>query len=299
MKGVKGAVYAIISSATFGLIPLFAKNASNAGMGIESILFYRFGISTFIFGIYMLIRGNSFRLKPKQILPLVLLGGLCYGGTSLFLLLSYNYIPCGAATTIHFLYPVMVVAIMGVFFREKLTLGVAIAMMLSLLGVFFLSSGLGEAGLGLGLLFAAITVVTYAIYIVGLKHSGLKSIDSHTLTFYVLAISTIILFAIAQSTSGLSQISSPTVGFNLLGLAVISTIISNFTLILAVKEIGSTPTSILGTLEPLTAILVGLVCFNEKLSATAFFGAILVILSVVVIVVGMEKKRSRKKAKLS
>jgi len=298
MRGVRGVVYAIISSATFGLIPLFAKNATNSGMGVESVLFYRFGISTLIFGLYMFLRGKSFRLEPKQIMPLVVFGGLCYGGTSLFLLLSYGYIPSGAATTIHFLYPVMVAAIMATFFREKLTIGVATAIVLSLLGVFFLSSGMGEAGFGPGLAFALVTVVTYAIYIVGLKQSGLKNIDSHTLTFYVLAISTVILFAITMSSGGLSIIPNPTIAANLLGLAVISTIVSNFTLILAVKAIGSTPTAILGTLEPLTAILVGLLWFNEKFSATALFGAIMVILSVVVIVVGMEKKRHRRKAKL-
>ncbi len=299
MRGIKGVLYAVISSATFGLIPLFAKNATNLGVGIESVLFYRFAISTFIFGLYMVIRGRSFRIKAKQLLPLIFFGGLCYGGTSFFLLLSYGYIPSGVATTIHFLYPVMVAGIMITFFPEKLTSGVAIAILLSLFGVFLLSSGFGSAGIGFGLVFAMITVITYAIYIVGLKQSRLKNIDSHTLTFYVLAISTIILFLVALVTNSIVVVPSIAVAANLLGLAVISTIVSNFTLILAVKEIGSTPTAILGTLEPLTAIVVGLIWFHEKLSTTAILGAVLVILSVVVIVVGMKTKKQRRKAKVS
>jgi len=89
------------------------------------------------------------------------------------------------------------------------------------------------------------------------------------------------------------------VAANLLGLAVISTIVSNFTLILAFQKIGSTPTAILGTLEPLTAIMVGLIWFHEKLSDIVLIGAVLVILSVVVILVGMRINQQRRKAKVS
>ena len=110
----KVVLLAMISSSTFGLIPLFALPAMQEGVGLDSVLFYRFAISAVVVGAYLLLRRVDLRITLKEFGTMVLLGG-AYASTSLFLTASYLYIPSGVATTIHFLYPVLVTAIMIAF----------------------------------------------------------------------------------------------------------------------------------------------------------------------------------------
>ena len=114
MRQLKGVLLAMISSSTFGLIPLFAIPALKEGVGLDSLLFYRFAISAVVVGIYLLVRRENFRVSLKELGTLFVLGA-AYASTALFLTASYLYIPSGVATTIHFLYPVLVTVIMIAF----------------------------------------------------------------------------------------------------------------------------------------------------------------------------------------
>lgn len=280
----KGIAYAIISSATFGLIPLFSVAAMNGGQSPFSVLFYRFLFSAVLFGVFIRIKRVSFRISLKQFSELVVLGGLCYGGTALFLILSYGFIPTGIATTINFLYPVMVALIVFAIYKERPTLGIALAIVLSLIGVGLMAWSKGATLNVRGVVYALITVVTYGFYIVGLNKSSLRELNGNTVTFYVLFIAAVLFFVVAQFFGGIPAITSVRVGLNLVSLAVVATIISNLTLVLAVKAIGSTTTSVLGSMEPLTALAVGVFWFGERLTLWQTVGVMLVVASVSMVV---------------
>ena len=66
----------------------------------------------------------------------------------------------------------------------------------------------------------------------------------------------------------------------------ITAVISNYTLILAVQRIGSTLTSVLGVLEPVTAVIVGILVFKEPFSLPLLLGIVLIAASVVLIMLG-------------
>ncbi|MGE0078283.1 MAG: DMT family transporter [Bacteroidales bacterium] len=281
----KGASYAIISSATFGLIPLFSVTAMNGGQTPYSVLFYRFLISVILFRLVLFFRKTSLKISLKQFLEVSILGGICYGGTALFLILSYGYIPTGISTTIGFLYPVMVALIMLAVFKQQPSIGIITAIVLSLAGVALMTWS-HEASFNMrGIMFATITVITYSIYIVGLNKSSLTRLPGSVVTFYVLAVSTVVFFLAAMLSGGIPAIQSIKVGANLVCLAIFATIISNLTLVLAVNAVGSTAASILGSAEPLTALMVGIFWFGEQLSAIQIIGVILVICSVLLVVV--------------
>ena len=167
MRQLKGVLLAMISSSTFGLIPLFALPAMQEGVGLDSVLFYRFAISAVVVGVYLLLRRVDLRITLKEFGTMFLLGG-AYASTSLFLTASYLYIPSGVATTIHFLYPMVVTTVMILFFKDKVSVPVIGATLMAILGVYLLSNN-GTAGtVSLkGLLLVLTTVVTYALYIIG------------------------------------------------------------------------------------------------------------------------------------
>lgn len=177
----KGFFYGLISSATFGLIPLFSIPALEGSVGLDSLLFYRFSLATVLVGVIMLIKKKDFRLQGAEIGMLFLLGAF-YAITALLLTQSYLYIPSGIATTIHFLYPVVVSLFMFLFFKDKLTLPILLAMILAIEGVYMLSAGEENGAEGSirwkGFFLVLITIFTYAAYIVGMNRSRLAQMDS-------------------------------------------------------------------------------------------------------------------------
>lgn len=284
IKGIKGVVYAIVSSATFGLIPLFSIPLLHAGMASPAILFYRMLLSALLMAAVALCSGRNFRISWRDFGVLAGLS-LMYAATALGLLRSYDYIPSGVATTVNFLYPLVVTIVMTLFFRERSSVWIVIAVFISLVGVALLAWGDTQSSdPGRGLAFAGATVVTYAVYIIGLMKSRAGRLDPQVVAFYVLTFSAGIFLVHALATSGIGVVHAWTTWRNLLLLALLPTVLSNLTLVLAIKDIGSTMTSILGSMEPLTAVLVGVIHFGEHFNLDAAAGLVLVVTAVIIVI---------------
>ena len=293
MNNLRGVLYAVVSSATFGLIPLFSIPLLQGGMSSPAILFYRFGLAAAMMGLIALATRRPLRITWPQTGTLLLLGAM-YSVTALGLLRSYTYIPSSVATTINFLYPLGVAIVMTLFFREKNSVWLLVAILISLVGVALLSWGdIGgpqsdRAIVGVG--FAGATVLTYTIYIVGVKKSRISRLDPMIQAFYVLLFSACFFLVYALSTTGAPLPGKWHLWQNLLLLALVPTVVSNLTLVLASKESGSTMTSILGSMEPLTAVLVGVLHFGEKFGLDSASGLILIITAVIIVILQAKKK---------
>lgn len=294
MKGIKGVFYAILSSGTFGLIPLFTiPLVEELGVNEANVLFYRFFISSLLMGGVCLLRKNNLRIGGKLILSVLGLG-LLYALTALFLVYSYNYIASGIATTIHFLYPLCVSLVMVFLFNEKQTKSLVVAAFLSLVGVALMCWTGGELHL-LGVLLAGMTVLTYGFYIVGLNQLTNKGVSADVLTFYVILTGAILFFIYAQfDGGGVDPIPSFRAGLYLLLLAFLATVISDFALVLAVKHAGSTVTAVLGAMEPLVAVSMGVLVFAEYFGVQSFIGLLLVLFSVTLVILTSRKEATVK-----
>ncbi|WP_300108852.1 EamA family transporter [uncultured Alistipes sp.] len=283
----KGIICAIISSGTFGLIPLFSIPLLLSGLSSQTILFWRFVLAALMMGIVALATKRSFRISLHEVWTLLLLA-VMYSATALCLLQSYNYIPSGVATTISFLYPLAVAIVMTLFFREKSSVWLFVAILISLAGVALLSwNGEGIAGnretlVGMG--YAGLTVMTYMVYIVGVMKSSVSRLDPMILAFYVLLFSSLFFLLYTTTGNGFQTPSTWNQWQNMLLLALIPTVLSNLTLVLAIQQIGSTMTSILGSMEPLTAVLVGVFRFGESFSLDTAIGLILIISAVMIVI---------------
>ncbi len=285
IRSASGVFYAVLSSATFGLIPLFSIPLLAYGIGSPTILFYRFVLAAAIMGFVMLISGRSFSLK-REVVGRVVLLALLYAATAILLLESYKYIPSGVATTIHFLYPLAVTLVMSFIFREPMGVGIYISVVMSLAGVALLAWGNhSEGDFPRGVSLALLTVVTYAAYIIGIMKSRVASINAVVLTFYMLFFGAIFFFIYALASEGIESVHRWSDWRDLLMLAVVCTVLSDLTLVMAIKRIGSTLTSILGSMEPLTAVIVGVVYFGETLDTASVAGLMMVIMAVIIVII--------------
>lgn len=282
---LSGSLLAVVSSATFGLIPLFSISLFGAGVGSPTILCYRFLLAAAVMAVMVVFTRRSFRLAADEMAVVALLAVL-YASTAILLLESYKDIPSGIATTIHFIYPLVVTLIMSFLFGERMAKVVYLSVVLSLVGVALLACGAHSDGdYGHGVTLALLSVITYAVYIVGVVRSRIRQVDSVVLTFYVLAVGAALLVVYALTTSGIEALHGWDEWRDMIMLALVCTVLSNYTLVLAAKRIGSTRTSILGSMEPLIAMVVGVVCLGERVDVVSIVGLILIIVAVVVVIV--------------
>ena len=296
MNRIKGILYAAVSSSTFGLAPFFSLTLLLAGFSAFEVLSYRWGVATIALTLFGWCSGCSFRLEKKDFLVVLLLS-LLRAVTSFSLLIAYQNIATGVASTIHFMYPLAVSLVMMYFFQEKKSLWVMFAVFMSLLGAALLSSGELEAKNGdtiVGLVAACVSVFSYAGYIVGVRMTRAVRINSTVLTCYVLGLGTVLYFIGALTTSGLRLVADGYTWLIILGLALPATAISNITLVRAIKYAGPTLTSILGAMEPLTAVVIGVFVFKELFTLNSAIGIILILLAVSVVIFRKQKMKEYK-----
>lgn len=292
MKNLKGIIYALISSGTFGLIPLFSlpllvpslRPEGVAAIGVPTLLFYRFLFSSATIGVFCLLKKTSLKVSISD-LAIVFLLALLYASTAKFLVDSYEYIASGLSTTVHFLYPLFVSMVMIVFFKEKKSTVLFLASILSLIGVGLMCwHGESSPALFSGLTLASLTVFTYGLYIVGLNKSRVSNMNFDTLTFYVLLMGCFIFLFYALFTTGIDIITLRSDWVNLLLLGFFATFISDLCLVLAVKYAGSTITSILGSMEPVVAVIIGTLFFGEFFDWMSALGLFFVLLAVTLVI---------------
>lgn len=291
MNRIKGILYAAVSSSTFGLAPFFSLTLLLAGFSAFEVLSYRWGVATIALTLFGWCSGCSFRLEKKDFLVVLLLS-LLRAVTSFSLLIAYQNIATGVASTIHFMYPLAVSLVMMYFFQEKKSLWVMFAVFMSLLGAALLSSGELEAKNGdtiVGLVAACVSVFSYAGYIVGVRMTRAVRINSTVLTCYVMGLGTVLYFIGALTTSGLQLVADGYTWLIILGLALPATAISNITLVRAIKYAGPTLTSILGAMEPLAAVVIGVFVFKELFTLNSAIGIILILLAVSVVIFRKQK----------
>lgn len=275
-----------IAAATYGMNPLFALPLYKEGMNPDSVLFFRYLFAIPLLGIMLKARGRNFSLKRKEVIPLAVLGWLV-AISSLTLFLSYNYMEAGIASTILFVYPILVALIMAVFFKEKVTLQTVFCIFLALSGIGLLYQGddgttLSMAGIGL----VMASALSYAIYIVGVNRPLLKEVATLKVTFYVLLFGLVLFLIRVDFGQSLLVPSKWYLWGNLMALAVFPTAISFLCTTQAIQYIGSTPTAILGALEPVTAVFFGVTVFGEALTPRLCCGIVLIILAVTIIIAG-------------
>ncbi len=282
----KGYILGTIAAATYGMNPLFALPLYKAGMNPESVLFFRYMLAIPILAVMIKARGRSFKINRKETMTLIVMG-LLVAISSLTLFQSYNYMEAGIASTILFVYPIMVALIMSLVFKEKLTMMTGLCLLLALGGISMLYKGGDGTTLSLtGTLLALASALTYAIYIVGINQTVLKSTATLTVTFYVLVFGVTLFIIRLLTGTALTTPDKWYLWINVLALSVFPTAISFLCTTSAIQYIGSTPTAILGALEPVTAIIFGITIFGERMTLRESIGIVMILIAVTLVIAG-------------
>lgn len=289
-----GIFYAIISSASFGFSPLFSIALMVAGLSHFDILTYRWGIAALVLMIYAAIRGKTLKLNSfDEVWKIILLSAL-RAVTSITLLIGYANIASGIASTINFMYPVVVALCMMLFYGEKKSAANIISIAMSIFGVYLLAHGDGlivEGGdTTLGLVCSIISAFSFAAYYLAMKRTKADKIEVVKFTTWIMLMSAVyFLIGGLVTEGGISLVTDSRSWLYILGLGLWSTMVSNFTGVKAIRRIGPTLTSILGALQPLTAVILGVIFLDEHLGVKTVLGIALILVAVTIVVIHQGK----------
>lgn len=281
---IKGYIYGIISAVSYAINPLGALFLYEENLHPVSVLFYRFLLGTGILAVIMLIQRRSFAVKLGELKVLALLG-VIFAVSSLTFFESFRHLGGGISATIVFMYPVMVALLMAVFFKERLTVATGGAILMTVGGILLLYKGDDGSVLStFGIVLALFSALAYAIYIVVVNRSSL-AMSSVKLTFYAMlfCLLSILLWSFAGGAS-LQPLTTPSQWFFALLLGLVPTVISLLSMTMAIHYIGSTPTAVMGALEPVTAVLIGYIIFGEPLTSRLLLGVVVILTAVILIV---------------
>lgn len=294
-KDALGYITGILAPTAFGFMPLFTMPLIHEGMNTASILAYRFLLAALILFFILLAKGKKLAVKKKELSVIALLA-ILYIWSSVGVQLGYRFMPTSVTTVIHFTYPVWVVILMLIIYKERPHGINLIAIFLAIVGV-MAQAGIFEGASTFawqGILIVASTGLAYALYMIVVAKSGIGALGPLKLSFYVLLFAGIGfgIFALLSPLSselqqndnaGFQFIHSWRSAYNVLLLSLVSTVLANIFLVDAVKKIGATLNAVLGALEPLTALVVGSIVFDEELTPSAYIGIVLIVFSVTLI----------------
>ena len=287
----RGFAFGLMAAILYGLVPTFtlpirvtAGVDNPDAMSDISILFYRFFGASIILGLIMVFQRKSFRITRGEAVTLTYLAFLS-DGAALFLLAGYEYMSSGIATTIHFMYPVVTAIIMMLFYHESRRPATILAVVMAVAGVGVLSMPSGDSTVGMrGVVLELISAVCFALYLIRLNRSRVADMDNLKLVFYVCFIGGIIFGGEAFRQEQFQLVTTTPQATYLILLAIICTVATNLGLAASAKLIGSTTTAVLGALEPLTAVVLGNIFFNEAVTWNVLTGIVLIIPAVIIVI---------------
>ena len=285
-SNISSVIMVLAAAALWGIIGVFSRQLSAAGLNAVQITFLRCFFATVFLLIWLLLRNRSaFRIRLRS-LPLFLGTGLCsivFFNICYFLTLSATTV--SVASILLYTAPFFVILLSAVFFHERITIQKLIALLLAFIGCCFITGIIGSSvsltgtviltGIGSGL--------GYGLYSIFAK-PALKEYSSDTVTFYTFLVASIGIFPFSQPGEMLDCFSKVPISIVwALLLALISTLLPFLLYTKGLERLEAGKASVMAFFEPLTATLTGILIFHEKLTLWHVIGILLIFTGVVLL----------------
>ncbi len=285
-KSMVGIVEALLSATFFGLIPMLFLPIYKAGISPETSLVYRFALAALMMLIPIKLKKHSLRIPLKDHIS-ICLGGFAYYLAAIFLFSSFTHIASGVAITIFFTNPIFVMILMALFYKEKVEGYKIILSIITLFGI-ALFSGIFDSKIVInfmGILLVILASIAFAFYVISLFKLQCVKISKETISFYLFAYCAFFACIYSMVTDQLVLADSSFVWLFLGLSALVTAVLPNILLMSAIKKIGSVLATILGVMDPITAVIVGVLVFGETMNIYIVSGIIIVLVSVMLITI--------------
>lgn len=274
-----------------GAVPIMAMSSERA-LSNESVVGLSMGIACILSFITCLVMRKNPKVSNKQLWQLCLMGGGSFAATCLLISFAYNFIPAGMAIVLHFTYPVFVLLVSMLLFKEKVTPLKLISLAAAIIGIVLMSSG-GFSGevRPIGIVLALISGMTYALYFIAGRNAAYSKLDTGVSNIYITGTACLICLLTALIGGKLDLPADWFMWLILFLEALLGYTIGLQLLLQGVRLIGSTTASALNTLEPAFASITSMIVFGETMGILKGFGVLLVLLAAVFSIIAVKRNQ--------
>ena len=270
-----------LSSACFGMLSIFNRQLAAAGMAVVPILALRFLFGAAALWIFLALRGEIRRLPLKRMLTFGLMG-LLYAVGSVLYFESSRRIPVALTALLLYVYPALVMLASWAIWSEKPSAKGILALMFAMAGLGLAVGAPGPAHDALGLAMGLATAFSYTTYL--LMGSRLqKGVSPLLSSALILTLAGLTLGTLSYFQGGFHLAPLRSVWPSLAGLVVVCTVVPIPLILAGLSRIGSARTSVISTLEPISAAIFGAWLLGERLGPLQLCGGGLVIAAVILL----------------
>lgn len=284
-----GIAIGVLGIVLFSSKAVMVKLAYNYKVDAISILLLRM---LFSFPFYIIIaylyrnQNNMVQIKHKDYAWVIFFGFVGYYLASYFDFVGLTYIKASLERIILFLYPTIVLLLNRLFLKQPITKIQSGAIGLTYLGIIIAFSdevAISGSDTYLGGFFILLSAITYASYLVG---SGwlIPKFGVVKFTAYAMLVSCICVFVHYGFISKTDLFGySWEVYFLGFLIAVFATVIPSFLVSTSIKMISSSNFAIVAGIGPISTIILASIFLGESLTLLQFFGALVVIVGILLI----------------
>lgn len=277
-KGYKGAAFVLLSAFLFGLIPILALFVYKSRVSVMSLHFVRFTIASvaLCFLLYMQRGKAALQVGKRNLLKLFVLGGIMFTLTSFGYFSSIKYIPASVAALIFYSYPALVSVGSSFVNKERLSRPIVLSIIISFLGLVFLSGKTAISVSMKGVLLAGLAALSYTSYIL-YGNFIIRDIPYQVTVAYVCLFSAVSFLILGIGTHNLTLPGACSAWMLLCVIAFVS-LFGFLSFFLGVMLTSPSIAAILSMAEPLVTVILSLLIFKESLSVAQCLGGLLVLI---------------------
>lgn len=286
----------MITCLTYGIMPALTQLSYQAGLSVSTMLFGRLSLGAVLIWSVILIRKLSYKIDKRH-LAFMLLTGCASVVQMVTMSESYRFLPGAIVSLLMFLYVSVVVVIEILLGREKFDKKRILCLVCTFGGLILViwTPGEGIRLNGTGIALILIAAFFYGLYAIGLGEKRTRALPSEVVIGYMLIPP--ILFSLARCIASGEPLlpQTPEQTMYILLLAFFCLFIAAVCFAKGVKYIGSSNASIFNTMEPVVAYFAGILLMNDKVTANAVIGGLLILGAVVYL--NLDKRSSLQKGK--
>ena len=250
--------------------------AGRDGVGLNTLMAWRYVIATPL--LFLLAGGAAFRVPIRQVLALLLLGGLGQSAVTWLSLSALDWLPAAAVGFLFYTYPAWVAVMAAAFGLERLTGLRVLALGIALAGITLMVGAPWQAALPFAGVWRALgAALVYAAYI-PVVHRLRGPLTAAAASAWIIGGAAIVFVALSLREGGIVATMTP-VGWGVASvLAVFSTVVAYLTFLRGLAVLGPVRTAILSTTEPFfTAVLAALILAQPIGPATILGGGCIIV----------------------
>ncbi len=286
-KAASGGI--IVAGILWGTMGLFVRGLSADGFSSMEIVALRVLAALLFMAIVILLYNKKlFRIRLRDC--------WCFVGTGVFSLTFFNFCyfqtimmtSMSIAAILLYTAPIIVVLLSSVLFQEKIS-AKKIGAILAFLGCVFVTGMIGGEGLvisPLGILFGLGSGLGYALYSIFSRYAIERGYESFTISFYTFlfaAIGTLFLIPVQETALKLAGGNTGRDLLLILGIALIATVLPYILYTLGLSHVENGKASIMASIEPVVATLLGILVFGEHMTAVGTIGVLFVLAAIVLL----------------